>query len=406
VLRAGIGAALGLALSAFYLIPAAWEQGWVDIRQAIDVPGLRIENSWLFARHINPLLKVHDQELRKVSIIAAAMIAVALAALLISGLRGRLAAGDFKTEPPLEQKRLRVQRSFSEPIARRWWLPLALIPPAILILQLPFSLPLWNLLPEMRFLQFPWRWLVVLEAPMAVFFAAALWPRESARRWQSVGIATVCATVFLAATLLAGVSFYQVCYPEDTVTGMMAAIGSGAGTDGYDEYAPLGADNALVATGLPDACLAADPAIPLGIFDTPWANPDWWVEQGSCAATLRWQLDQPEHKRLVTTIGSTDAPNQPALKNLAAAVLHPRFLILRLRSFPAWRVAVNGYPVAALPRRDDGLIVVPVWPGTIALTVDWTTTPDAAAGRWLSSLAVLLLIALWLLERKLRRPHL
>jgi len=40
------------------------------------------------------------------------------------------------------------------------------------------------------------------------------------------------------------------------------------------------------------------------------------------------------------------------------------------------------------------------------VTVDWTTTPDVLAGRWLSALALLLLTALWLLERKLGRPRL
>src|SRR5438874_8968530 len=48
VLRAAVAAVLGLGLSAFFWIPAAWEQRWVDIRQAVDDPGLRIENSWLF----------------------------------------------------------------------------------------------------------------------------------------------------------------------------------------------------------------------------------------------------------------------------------------------------------------------------------------------------------------------
>jgi hypothetical protein len=94
---------------------------------------------------------------------------------------------------------------------------------------------------------------------------------------------------------------------------------------------------------------------------------------------------------------------QSSLKYRTALPSLPSFLILRMRSYPAWRVAINGYPVASLPHRDDGLIVVPVWPGTIILAVDWTTTPDVIAGRWLSALAVLLLTALWLLERKLRK---
>ena len=155
VLRAAIAAALGIGLAAVYLIPAAWEQRWVDIRQATDDPGLLIENSWLFGRHADPALALHDQELWRVSIIAVIMIAVALAGLLVSRLRNSL------------------------PAKLCWWFPLALIPLAVLFLQLPISLPVWNLLPKLRFLQFPWRWLVVLEAPMAIFVAAAVWPSSA-----------------------------------------------------------------------------------------------------------------------------------------------------------------------------------------------------------------------------------
>ena len=64
---------------------------------------------------------------------------------------------------------------------------------------------------------------------------------------------------------------------------------------------------------------------------------------------------------------------------------------------------VNGRPIASLPHRDDGLIAVPIPQGPVDLAVDWTTTPDVIAGRWLSALAVLLLTALWLLERKLKK---
>jgi hypothetical protein len=42
----------------------------------------------------------------------------------------------------------------------------------------------------------------------------------------------------------------------------------------------------------------------------------------------------------------------------------------------------------------------------VELTVDWTTTPDVLAGRWISALALLLLTALWFLERKLSQPRL
>ena len=93
-------------------------------------------------------------------------------------------------------------------------------------------------------------------------------------------------------------------------------------------------------------------------------------------------------------------------RRIAAVIDHPGYLVLRLRSFPAWTVRVNGQPVAGLPKRDDGLIAVPVPQGRVDLTVDWTTTPDVPAGRWISALAVLLLAVLFLLERKINRSRL
>ena len=370
VLRAAAGAALGTTLAGFFLLPATWEQRWVDVRQAIDDPGLRIENSWLFARHANPSLAMHDVELRKISIIAVCMIAVALGGLLVCWGRGKLAP-EGQSNP------------------RRWWIPLALIPVAVLFLQLPISLPLWNLLPKLRFLQFPWRWLLVLEAPMVIFFAASVWPRNSAQRWARVAVAALCAAIFLAVTVYTGRAFFQVCDDADAVSGMASVYRSGAGFVGYDEYAPPDADDALVATGLPDACLVSDPATVLGALPNGVvaddAAPAWNAGQNSCDATMSWQPGSPEYKRL------------------RAVVRHPGFLILRLRGYPAWRVAVNGRTTDALPQRDDGLIVVPVAQGQVDLAVNWTDPPVIINGRWLSALAALLLAGLWFLERKQKK---
>ncbi len=47
-LRAAGGMALGLGLAAFYIVPAAFEQRWVQIERAIT-PGMRVEDSFLFA---------------------------------------------------------------------------------------------------------------------------------------------------------------------------------------------------------------------------------------------------------------------------------------------------------------------------------------------------------------------
>jgi hypothetical protein len=365
VLRATAGAGLGIGLVGTYLVPAAWEQRWVDIHQVTEDPGQTLENNWLFAVHADPSLALHDAVLHTVSLIAVLMIAAALAGLLVCWLRGRL------------------------PGRRSWWIPLALIPAAVLFLQFPVSHPLWKMLPDLRFLQFPWRWLLVLEAPMAVFLAAAVWPRESLRCRRRMAVGLACCAAFLAMICFAAKSFYQGCDAEDSVPGTWSAYGSGQGFIGTYEYEPIGADNGLLATGLPGACLVSDPATVLGALPngpiTDETVPAWNAGQNSCDATLGWQPGSPEHKRL------------------RAVVPHPGFLILRLRSYPAWRVAVNGQPVTLSLQRDDGLMVVPVPQGQVDLTVDWANPPDVIAGRWLSALAVLLLAGLWLLERKLRK---
>ncbi|HET6217141.1 MAG TPA: hypothetical protein VFE27_09020, partial [Acidobacteriaceae bacterium] len=72
-LRAAGGMALGLALAAFYIVPAAFEQRWVQIDRAI-IPGMRVEDSFLFARTTNAF---HDHVLWTASWIFIAELTVA-----------------------------------------------------------------------------------------------------------------------------------------------------------------------------------------------------------------------------------------------------------------------------------------------------------------------------------------
>jgi hypothetical protein len=382
VARASIAAALGIGLCGLYLVPAAYEQRWVDMRQATGTagdPGLLIENNWLFGRHTSPALELHDVEAHLISLLSVAMIAVALLSLLTVWLRGMLS--------PLRANAASPRPENGERLARRWWVPLALIPVVVLFLQLPVSRAIWDVLPKLHFLQFPWRWLLVLQAPMGIFFAAAVWPSRSARSWQRAAVLVICVLFIAGSLFFATGRFFRVCHPDDSLPSLLARHRSGAGFWGADEYAPPDADNSTVATGLPDACLVSAPNTDLGIAPTPDFNPVWRPEQGSCAATAAATLRQPEHLR-ITAVAS-----------------HAGYLVLRLRSFPAWRVTLNGQPATALPSRVDGLMVVRVPQGPVNLKVDWTTTADVVAGRWLSGLSLLLLAALAYLERRLSRPQ-
>lgn len=364
VLRAFAGATLGMGLAAFYLVPAAWEQRWVAIRQATDDPGLLIENSFLFGRHADPALQQHDFELWKVSAVAVAMLAVTFVAFLICWRRRSLPGG------------------------RSWWAPLLVLPIVILFLQLPLSLPVWNLLPKMRFLQFPWRWLLALEAPMAIFISCAVWTQN---RWLRNLVVAASCVVFLGSACFAGIAFSQTCAREDSVPVMFGAYLNGKGFEGTDEYSPPSADDSLVATDLPAACFVTDPQVPLGAGDADM-TPQWTPEQGSCRSTFRFD----------PTPGKNDVEH----KQVHAILSQAGFLILRLREYPAWSVRVNGSPASQRPVRQDGLIAVLVPAGPVSVAVDWTTTPDVWAGRWISLLAALLITVVGLLVRRSSPPKL
>ncbi len=363
LLRAAVASLLGLGVTAFYWIPSAFERQWVDIRQAYEDPGYNFENNWAFAHHANPVLALHDVVLHTVSAISVSMIAVALAGLFVCWRRGTLPAQKLT--------------------GARIWIPLAAIPLVVLVLLFPISRPVWQLLPEWRFLQYPWRWMEAVEAPMAIFFAAAVWPR--ARRAR-LFMACACALAFLAATVYAGEVFFQVCYPEDTVTSTLADFRSGAGFEGMWEYEPPNADRSMIAMGLPAACLVDDPTIELGKQNDD-GDLAWNAAQGTCQATFPavtgWETD-PEHLRI------------------RAATTQAGFLVLRLLAFPAWSVRVNGQPVRDLPQREDGLIAVPVPAGEVNLTVDWTITPDVIWSRWVSAVSAFLLACLFWVERRMR----
>jgi hypothetical protein len=356
LVRAGFAAALALGIAAFYLVPATVEQRWVDIRQAIDDPGSVIENSWLFARHADPALELHDLELLRVSVIGLTMIAVAIGAVLLAWRRGKL-----------------LQRW-------KWWTPLALIPVVVLMLQLPLSLPVWNALPKLRFLQFPWRWLVTVEAPMGIFFASAVW--ITGRRLQRALI-FACTTFFLGIAVVTWFLFFQPCEFEDSAVGVMDAYWAQQGYEGVDEYAPPNTDSSLLPTGLPDACFTSNPLIQLG-HGEDGTTPTY--RESSCDATFSWDGDpfrrDPEH--LV----------------FAASVPQPGYLILKLRTFPAWRVKVNGKAIDSMTSRADGLMAFSVSGGTVRVAADWSTTADVVFGRLVTAFSLVLLACAWWLERR------
>lgn len=357
VVRAGVSTALGVLLASVYLVPAVWEKKWASIEYATTLSHFTVENSWLFARHdYDATMISHDMLLHRVSLLAVIMLVIALAGCAICWLRKRM------------------------PGKSRWWIPLALIPVAVLLLLFPISEPVWATLPWLRLLQFPWRWLLVLETPVAIFFAAAVWLEGKKARTAALAL---CGLLFAGISLGANSSWFVDC--GETESSIQQMIHSGMGTLGKPEYAPPRVQFAMVDRVVHSACLLdAPPTTSAQGEDAP----SWDGEATDCNSNFRAIMHLPEEK------------------HISGIAEHAGFLILRLRYYPAWRVTVNGSPVTAAAEQQRGFMAVPVAAGPVRIDVEWTTMPDAIAGRWLTVIALASIVALYLLERKLRTTRL
>jgi hypothetical protein len=363
LVRAAAATIAGMALAAFYLIPAVAERNWASIQYAFTLSHFVVENSWLFARHADPDMISHDSLLLWVSLVAVEMLAVAFLGAAVIWMRGVI------------------------PGPRRWWLPLALIPPAVLFLLLPISHPVWNL-PELRLLQFPWRWLVVLEAPMGICFAVAVWAKRKGLR---IFLVAASAVLFVGISLAAS----QIWFLDSRhfQASILESVREGAGVLGKPEYAPPGTQLPLVDHPIAAACLLDAPSAPS--TQTTGLAPAWDGQPANCSVTS-WH----EALLLSNPFLSAPAPYMEEDRRILGVAAHPGYLILRLRAFPAWAVTVNGTPVTPKTERARGFLAVPVPQGNVQVTVDWTTTRDVVAGRLISAAALLFITGLYLFERK------
>ena len=97
--------------------------------------------------------------------------------------------------------------------------------PVILLLQLPASDVIWKYTPHMKFLQFPWRWLMALSVAGCALAAMAV-VRQA--KWQVIVAGIMIAAMAVGGALL----FFQPCDDEDAVTAQLAGFRTGQGTEG------------------------------------------------------------------------------------------------------------------------------------------------------------------------------
>jgi hypothetical protein len=329
LLRASAAFTLGLGLAAFYIIPAAYEQRWVNISQALSSGLLPVQN-FLFTW-------INDAEHTWFNWIASICALLLIVILALAALFSRALA----------------QKSRSRPTG----IALLILGGAATLLTLRFTLPLWNYLPKLRFVQFPWRWMSIIALVAACFLAFAM---ERRRAW------TWFAAILL---LLAPLAYFQIqntWWDDDDLPTMRDALVSGQGFDGTDEYDPLGDDHLNLPADAP----------PIKIL-----SPDSETESVSDAhfQIRRWSATQKQLR--------VDTPSEARVA-------------LRLLNYPAWRVTVNGKTISPDRLDDINQMVVPVGPGTSEIAVDFTRTKDRTIGDAVSLASLLFtLFLLWIQPR-------
>jgi hypothetical protein len=303
---------LGAVLAGFYLVPAIYEQGWVNISEAVSAGSRPLEN-FLFVHTSDA---DHDAFNRVISWIAVAEITVTF-------LAAWAARSWRKRNPAL-------------------FFSLVLWAAVCAVLMFSISNPLWNVLPKLRFMQFPWRLMLCAGVPFALLVTFGV------RRW------TARAAIYLA--MLALVAFvwrhYQPPWWDTTadLREMQDMMADGTGYEGTDEYTPAGAD-------------------PSSVNKT----------------ARRVTVDGPAHAAIQVVQWSQK------LKVFTAQMSAPDSLALHLFSYPAWHVEVNGRVVQTGAREGTGQMLVPVQTGANRVGIRFVRTWDRTLGGWISVLALILI---------------
>jgi hypothetical protein len=251
--------------------------------------------------------------------------------------------------------------------------PLLAVAVMIAVLLFPVSNAVWHFAPELRYLQFPWRWMLVLGVVFAGFAGMALSDALAGRRTR-IGAAVLVLAVALMLAAHASRHFWLACDEEDNISAQFASFGQ-QGFQGTDEYTPKSADAGDVQQNLPPIRVVSSADDDMA-DSSEGENPAWSPDETEILpGKVQIQRWQPEH--MAAVVQSAE----------------PGYAVLRLMNYPAWRIRVNGTTVPVHSHRDDGLIALPIGAGTTRIDVRYATTPDMWAGRIVS----LISLTLWLM---------
>ena len=347
--------ALSLGLSAFYWLPAIVEQDLVQISQAFGPAHFNYATNFLGLGDLLALPFVVDPKLVQQDVpLAVSWIAILLAVL------GLATLGRYRTEP--------------EKLGHILFAALVVV--FGLFMALPLSLFIWDRLPLLPFVQFPWRFLGLVSLFLALLAGVGLdsllaleWPVGWGRRLR---LALPALVIGLAALYMLPWGYTDtVVPPPATITGAADfARQSGAlGTTSAGEY------------------------LPLAVAEVPAAERPGFPEDGARLA----QETLPEGAHLLS------AEYRPLAYEVTLDSPVPFTATFNTFFFEGWRGTIDGRPVDLRAAGPKGLISLDVPAGRHEIAIRFESTAARDLATIISGLSLLLLgLALFLIARRAR----
>src|SRR5271157_868408 len=296
----------------FFLFPAAWERRWVSIEEAVRSEWAP-EHNFLFTHNNLPQYVTFNRGLSYIAVFLVA--ATVIAAILARQLR--------QDDP--------------------WvWRSLAALAAISTFMMFPPSIILYETLPEMRFVEFPWRWLSPLCVVTAFLVASAL--SQIHRKWiSSAAVALVVASI--GAIIIYTTNWDSSHYLEGIVA---------------DAHSPTG--------------------YPIRFGD--WSNPlGSQLSKLDKAAPLVASLSPQDGEKSLEPGTQIQIEEWRGERKLFS-VTSPRPLLLKLRllPYPAWQAKLDGNPVPLQTDPEVGQILLPVPGGSSRVEVTFGRTWDRTVG--------------------------
>lgn len=346
---------LGLALSAFFTLPAILERQWVQIERGLIPPNLDYHHHFLSLTEIlSPPQPTDTGRMNPAVPRSLGLVQTIPAIAALPGLRKRG-----------ESQRLHI-------------LFFALVLVASVAMMLPQSVALWDRLPPLAYLQFPFRWLGPASFAVAVLAGASVGALSHSDSLTSPRflVSAVLLTLLVLAALPMLYPGYQHSLPANPslaeMMDMERRMGA-VGTTATGEYLPIWVE---------------------------WVPPESLLEPMYRAGLPLQRLDTSTWPEGSIVLAEEYTPTAGRLTVQLTKMLRVFFDI---HYFPGWRAYIDGEEVPIEPTQGQGRISLIVPAGRHVIRLQFEELPLRMAADAISviSLLLLLAIAVYLANRRI-----